>query len=415
MVNLSSSLTGLSLLSGTDAFSALSTSGFTFESRAVRLAKAAFKTEPTTPPWREAASTTPEAIQLSLIRAMKTIVDKPKTGVDVLPDDIQTSFIAYKALDRLRLLAESAAKKGSSDAQRASLDKVFQTGLADLQSFLSTAPTDVVKLSFSQAVRRVESVKMTPTTPGKTVGTALVTNRSDALPGLTGNEVFRINLSKTSGSDFVTVDLSTTPQPPTIDSVAAALNAAIATVPMRDTNGNIVLGTDGQPLKRYGSTFLAEKTTIPPEKPDGMPSFKWGLALNGVGSEQISLDQVGGKDALVVATAHTALDSPSSVRMMRFDDPTGTMTQKTLGTISSVDREATARAAMTPQQANLAGVTPPPPTVYAETRAQAIATDAQGFSYVVGSAEGDLGSNRVDKTCAKPRGASIARSELVKS
>ena len=59
MVNLSSSLTGLSLLSGTDAFSALSTSGFSIESRAVRIAKAAFTTEPTTPPWREAASTTP--------------------------------------------------------------------------------------------------------------------------------------------------------------------------------------------------------------------------------------------------------------------------------------------------------------------------------------------------------------------
>jgi hypothetical protein len=395
MVNLSSGLTGLSLLSGTDAFSAFSSSTLGIESRAVRLAKAAFTTKATTPPWKEAMPSTSEAVQMTIIKAMASIIDKPKTGTGALPDDVQTSFIAFKALDRLRLLAQGAAKTGTSEAQRASLDKSFQKGLSDLQTFLGTAPSDALKLSFHQPLRHTESVPMTPTIPGKTVGAGLVANRTDPLPGLTGNEVFQIRLSKTAGNDMVTVDLSTTPQPPTIDSVTAAINAAIASVPMRDTSGNIVLNPDGSVQKRYSSTFAAERTTIPSATAGGTPTYKWGMALNGVGSEHVAIDQVGGQDSIVVATAQTALDSPSSVRMMRFDDPTGAMAQKTLATIASVDREATERAAMTPPTKNLAGVTAAAPTIYAETRAQAIATDAEGFSYVVGTAEGDMGSNRL--------------------
>lgn len=395
MVNLANNLAGLSLLTGSDAFSALSSSAVTVESRAVRAAKAAFTTPDTTPPWKEAASTTPDTIQVSMIKTMKTIIDKPTTGPDALPQDVQTSFIAYKALDRLRLLAQAASSKTSSDAQRASLDKAFQTGLADLQTYLGQAPSDLVKLSFYQPARRAESVPTQPSSISKTVGGELVSNRTDPIPGLNGDEVFQINLSKTGAADTVSVDLSTTPQPPTIDSVTAAINAAIASVPMRDTDGNVVLDENGIPRQRYLSKFSAEKTTIPADKPTGAPTSKWGFALTGTGSEQVSIDQLGGKDALVVATGQTVLDAPTSVRMMRFDDPDGAMTPKTLGVIQSVDREATARAAMTPQQKNLAGVTAPAPTVYAETRAQAVATDAQGYSYVVGTADGDMGSNRV--------------------
>jgi hypothetical protein len=394
MVNFSSSLTGLSLLTGNFSLGSLSSDSLGIESRAVRIAKAAFITKATTPPWKEKPSTTPDTLQVSLIKAMKSIVDKPKTGPDALPDDIQTSFIAFKAIDRLRLLAEAASKKGGTDAQRALLDKTFQKGLADLQTFLGTAPSDQVRLSFGAPLRRAESVSTPPTNVTKTPGTALVDNRTDPIPGLTGNEIFKISLSKTSGSDTVTVDLSQTPQPPTIDSVTAAINAAIASVPMRDTNGNIVFDANGVPTPRYLSKFEAERTTIPAKTPDGTPTGKWGLALTGSGSERVSIDQVGGKDSLIVATGQTALDAPTSVRMIRFDDPTGAMAQKTIGTIASVDREATERAAMTPPK-KIDGVVQPAPTIYAETRAQAIATDSQGFSYVVGTAEGDLGSNRV--------------------
>ena len=69
-VNLSSSLTGLSLLAGANAFT--SSTAIAYESKAVRTAKAAFTLAPTTPPWKEAASSLSDSTQVSAIKAMAT-------------------------------------------------------------------------------------------------------------------------------------------------------------------------------------------------------------------------------------------------------------------------------------------------------------------------------------------------------
>ena len=86
MANLSSAYVGLSLLSGTNAFASgeasSSTGTTTVESRAVRTAKAAFATEETTPPWKNKTSKTSESVELSKVKTMKTIVDKPTSGAD---------------------------------------------------------------------------------------------------------------------------------------------------------------------------------------------------------------------------------------------------------------------------------------------------------------------------------------------
>ena len=64
--------------------------------------------------------------------------------------------------DRLRTLAEAAAKAGTLPAERASFQTQFARGLGDLQSFLATAPSDRLNLAFGQPVRRADSVASTP-------------------------------------------------------------------------------------------------------------------------------------------------------------------------------------------------------------------------------------------------------------
>ena len=384
MINFSNGLIGLSLLTGNNSFLGMS-SGFAFETNAVRLAKAQFKTEPTVAPWQEPPSSIPESAQLSAIKRMPSIIDKLAGADSRLPEDIQTSFIAYKALERLRLLAEAGANRAASDAQRGQLQEVFARGLDDLRSFLAHAPSDVVNLAFSNPARRAESVALDAAISTKTVGEGLVATRNEALPGLAGDETLSVSISRFSASDTVTIDLSTTPQPPTLDSVAAALNAAIVAVPARDINGNIILDTNGDPKPEYEARFLVEKH-------DG----KWGLTLSAPSYEQVSLDQVGAKDALMVATGQVALDAPATTRIMRFDDPAGAATQRTLGEVAAIDRLATERAALVPPPPPI-GDNPPaePRQVWAATTTTAIATDAAGNSYIVGTTAGDLGSNRL--------------------
>jgi len=385
MTNLSSSLVGLSMLTGSNSFLtyASTSTTATADTRAVRQAKALFTTPATTAPWKLAASTTPVSTQVSLIQAMKTIIDKPATGTAALPADVQTAFTTYKALDRLRLLADTASATTTSSAQRASLETAFAKGLNDLQGYLSTAPSDDLTLAFGQPARRAESVAVTAPSSlitTKVAGEGVATARDAPVAGLTGTEQFRVTLSKSSGSDSVVVNLAGTPQPPTLDSVAAAINAAIQAVPARDTSGNVVVDSSGVPEPRW------EGVSFTPSKSDG----KWGLTLNTNGLEKVSLDQIDAKDAVMVATGVTGLDFPTSTQVMRISDAAGTMTRQTLGSIAGVDSIGTAQAKLANAATTATG------EVLAPTTAGAIATDADGFSYVVGTTSGDLGSNLSD-------------------
>ncbi|MBJ6122072.1 hypothetical protein JAO74_09740 [Sphingomonas sp. BT553] len=383
----SNGLIGLSILSGTDSFTAFATP--TIESRAQRQAKAAFTTKETVAPWKATPSTLPVSSQISTIKGMKTIIDKATTGTATpLPDDIQTSFTTYKALDRLRLLAESASKDTTSSAERPLLEKSFAKGLADLETFLASAPSDQVDIAFAKTARQAQTVGIksassmsAATVPGKGVRDT----RTGALSGMTGNEKLRITLSQPGAApDIITVDLSTTPQPPTLDSVADALNTAIGAVSRRDANGQPVLDADGKQVPRWSAVKF-----VPSKYGD-----KWGMGLNRAGFESVAIDQVGGADALMVAGGVTPAKGKTDTRITRFDDPAGTMTRRTLDSITAIDRPATDRQKVAADADPKGKVKAT--TVFADTRANAIATDAQGFSYVVGTSAGDVGANRSD-------------------
>ncbi|AJP72208.1 PQQ-binding-like beta-propeller repeat protein [Sphingomonas hengshuiensis] len=395
-VNLSNSLAGLSLLTGTGVSSS-SLETIAYESKAVRTAKAQFTLAATTPPWKETKTSAPLSSQVSTIKAMKTVIDKAGTGSELLPEDVQTSFIAYKALDRLRLLAEAASVKTASSAQRATLQTSFAKGLADVQAFLAKAPSDKVNLAFAQPSRSAKTIDLSAPDQYAVKGPGLVKNRTDAIPGLTGSEVFTIKLDKPGATDTVTVDLAQGTQPPTLDSVAAAINAAITAIPRRNADGSVYLDENGESAPRWLAQFEVQKGTD-----------KWGLTLKAPsGLERVTLDQVGAKDALVVATGQTALDAPTATSVFRIDDPSGAATRKTMATLSALDRQETARATLlgktttlTTTKTDLDGKIKTQTTktnnVYAPTDAAAVATDAQGNSYVVGTTQGDLGANRSD-------------------
>lgn len=391
----SSSLVGLSLLSGENAFLTAG-SAATVESRAVRVAKAQFTTPATTPPWKEAATSQPFSAQVSAVKALRSIIDRNSTGIGLLPPDVQTSFTVYKALDRLRLLAESAASKNTSDAQRKSLQPAFAKGLDDLRDYLAQAPGNLLDIAFGQPSRYAKSIGVNTPDAFKVTGKGLVTQRTDAIPGLTGQEQIQITLKKPGATDVVTVDLAQGPQPPTIDSVTAALNAAITAIPLRNADGTVRTNENGDPEPRWLVRFVPDRGTD-----------KWGFALNAPsGVEEVTLDQTNAADAIVVATGQTALDSPTATQLFRLDDPAGAATRKVLTTISALDRIASAQALLagkttsttTSFKTDAFGVqtaqTAKSWTVQANTDAAAIASDGAGNSYVVGTTQGDLGAAR---------------------
>nr|WP_253201418.1 hypothetical protein [Sphingomonas quercus] len=414
---MSGGLIGLSILSGSEAatnfmnFSSSLTANV--DSAAVTKAKAAFITPATVAPWQnDTPLTNPSWAQLEQIIGARTIISPSSNSAIAGLPDVQATFTTYKALDQLRVLAEQAAKAGTSPTDRDKLQTAFNKGLDQLKTYLGSAVTDQLRLGFSQPATQVKSIGVQPDVTTKVSGRGVADNRDDPVAGLAGNEVLRVSLSKVGASTYVDVDLSTVNggNPPTLDQVAAALNNAISQdPPINQANGQPLTGANGQVLSAFKSKFTVTKGT------DG----EWGLTLSPYGVETIGLDEASAPNAVMATSgqayfANTGKDvdktnTPQPVSVMRFDNLDGSAVRTVVGTIGGVDENATAVARKEEADAAAALKTDKPaswddedehqitpPTIYKQTTANAMVTDADGFTYVVGTTAGKVGANVSD-------------------
>lgn len=419
MVN-NSAMIGLGLLSGNASIA----NSFTMpkiETKAQRIARAAFTTKETTPPWKEKASTVPVSARVSQVKSMYSIIDKSSGSSSSLPDDVKTVFTAYKATDRLRLLADAAAKPGVGDVERQSLQKAFAKGLADLKKYLASAPSDKVDLAYGRVARQVQTIGVATSSSqsmGAIVGEQVANSPTAALAGLTGKEKFTITLKDYGMSDTVTVDLSTITQPPTLSGVAKAANDAIATLSKKNADGSVVLDSKGKPVPRYSTRFSLQYT--PPPTTDSKTKSareetgRYALQIQRGGTESVSIDQVGGDDAIMVVAGYKESSFDSSIgadgkpksyvsttsaiatSITRFDRADSDLARKTLSTLTAVDRIATEKAQFKQDSDKSKTKSKADPTVMAGLSVASMVTDSEGNSYIVGTTAGDLGSNRTD-------------------
>ena len=421
MVNYSA-MVGLGVLTG-NAGVANSFQMPKIETKAQRLAKAAFTTKETTPPWKEKASTVPVSTQVSQVKSMYSIIDKSNGTSVGLSDDVKTVFTAYKATDRLRLLADAAAKSGVTDSERQSLQKAFAKGLADLKTYLASAPSDKVDLAYGRVARQVQSVGVATSSSQSmkaVVGEQVADSSTAALSGLTGKEKFTITLKDYGMSDTVTVDLSTIEQPPTLSKVVKAANDAITALSKKNADGSVVRDKAGNPVPRYATRFSLQYT--PPSYKDSKTnsgkeeSGRYALQIQRGDTETVSIDQVGGDDAIMVAAGYSESSFDSSLgadgkpknyvsttsaiatAITRFDRADSDLARKTLSTLTAVDRIATEKAQFKQDSDTSKTKTKikTDPTVMAGLSVASMVTDAEGNSYIVGTTAGDLGSNRSD-------------------
>ncbi len=376
-------------------FPELQTPVSAIETPAVRKAKAAFTAPGTTAPWQKSKVTKPDGQELTRTLAMKSIVDHNADTDAAGNRDVQNSFTVYKALDRLQTLADAAAKTSSS-TKRATLQKSFDKGLAELETFMQTARGDKLNLGFDNVSRIVKSSTISAGATRKVAATPIATSGTGPIAGLDGTMKIAVHLAKNGHSEDLVVDLSTLAQPPTLDAIATALNTAIGATLLRDANGVPINYKDGQPISRYQTRFTAQRIN----------AEDWGLGYELPASERVMVRQAAAPDALMIvngqsfAVGHdTSATSQPAIALRRQENPSGTMTAPTrLTTLSATDRLATARAALL--QKAVAGTRKLPkvvtlpvtdPTVHAGIDVRAATGDGAGNSYIVGTTKGDFG------------------------
>jgi len=368
MTSLANSLAGLSLLSGSNYGGLLSP--LTVESRAVRLARMHFTTPVVTPVWKQG----PVPASVSSILALPSLVERPTNGT--LPPDVATAFTAYKALERLRALAQ-AGVSGTGNLQ--AVQDRFAAGLQELQGWMPTAPGQQLTLSFGRAARRADSLALPPAVPSELRGSKVVAERDAAIAGLDGTERFSLRLTRPGASDTFVIDLATLPQPPKLDSIANALNQAIAALPMLGSDGQPILDGSGNPVPKYQSAFAVVRHE----------GGGWGLELHNGGIEEVALRQDDARPTLMVAATHNVDGALAPVSLARFDLPADLLQRSPLSVLSATDLPGT--TAQAPLKDGSAAPPLPAPLALAAT-----VTDADGFTYAVGTSSGTLGSQVSD-------------------
>lgn len=381
-MDISNGLAGLTLLSGKTYASAGSTGAKTAATPltvAQTAAKAQFTLKPTTGPWQVRQAATPSA---DAVMALKSIIAPPSDAG--LPIDVRTDFTVYKALDSLSALAAAASAPGIAAGRRAALSASFQQGLAQLQTYMGSAPSTALTLAFSQPTSTAKSIalpSLTPATGAAIVGTTVSSDRYAPLAELTGNERFTITLAQGSHSDTLTIDLSQTAQPPTLDSVAAAFTSAIAAIPLTALDGSPALDAEGAPIPRWGVSFEPTRT-------DGA----WGLTIKRTGNETITLGDPDAQGTLNLSANITTPFAATATEVRQLPTTSDGGPPVTFAKIAATDANATANAPTPPKPASKTAKPAEPKPVLAPTLNSGIAVDAQGNSYVLDTTAGTLGT-----------------------
>lgn len=148
---------------------------------------------------------------------------------DDLDNDSKALFAAYKAIRRLNEIATYAQTR-QGQAQSVLLDKVFQKGVKELQSFLDTTKLDTLALNLGELKSTMQStVKLPIASSAPTfLGATILEDRNTPIPGLSATDSFTIDAVGGDGVErSVTItlgDISADPADYTVDAISTYVN-----------------------------------------------------------------------------------------------------------------------------------------------------------------------------------------------
>ncbi|MEM7568257.1 MAG: hypothetical protein AAF337_00540 [Pseudomonadota bacterium] len=345
-------------------------------------------------PWQLNEEPQPLSRRISSVRQQTQFINTDDATVQAAGDDIdaQATFTLFNALTDLQTLAQYASEERTLESELARLDATFQTGFSQIQSYLGNTTLDKLDLLVGDKDSSVTTAVDVGDDSNNYVGSIVQTGaREDVIPGLDGTEVFSITLRKGTAEDVVTVDLSQITGDITIDAVVDLINTQIEAVklvdefgdPLLDDNGDPILGDDGQPVARYLTRFEVSSDE----------NFDWRIGVDGIETETLSLSAAGEPSVYVASTFDSVVtDAPDKARLTQFTSAATGLAQTNRADVTATNASLTELAQ---DVARFDGETIDEdtfPQAQLATKTQAIATDSEGFTYIVGTSAGDFGN-----------------------
>lgn len=283
----------------------------------------------------------------------------PSSSDAKIEQDNQKLFSLYTAINNVSYLASIAQRGTTTSGQLAGLNARFQTGLAQIESYISSTKFNNFTL---QAASPTASVTSTATIPFSdfSYSTRTLTsnaNLNNALPGLNAGESFNIAITKGGTTTNVPIDLSQVQGPLTL--------------------GNVIIYVNQQ-LSAGGFSTRFQKTTSGGTATDASTA-SYGLQISPGANETVSLSSASATPSLYLA-GNTGTASETTTTVNGTTSTTPPDQQGRLVKISGIDNS-------NPQ--STFSVTASPTT--GNTTASDMVTDSSGNVYVVGSATGNIG------------------------
>ena len=315
------------------------------------------------PPWEVTAPA--QTARDAQILATTNFVDTsnvPHTtnGADAKTEqDNQKLFSLYTAVSNLAYLAGMSNRSGMTDGQMAGFNTRFQTGLQQIQSYISS--TDFNNFTL-QAAAQSSSVTSTAgiSLPSFSYNTRTLTtndNVDKALPGLSTSQSFTVTVNKNGVSTDVPINLSGVNGPLTLNNVISYVNQQLS---------------DAGFKSRFQRTIT--KGTI-----DDPENASYGLSIAPSGSETVSLSAAA-TPSLYVA-GNSGLATRDNHRRAAAGPSTNTAADQQGRLIKLTDLSGTQQSAFSATASPDTGL----------TTAQSTVVDSSGNVYVVGNATGDFG------------------------
>ncbi len=298
-------------------------------------------------PWD--ASKPPQSDTARLTRALQTtsFVDLQnsafnKAGVST---DSKKLFALYTGLTSLQALASKAADDKTLSGERDGLDRRFQGGVDQVKSLVTGQGFDDLTLLFGSRAKKVDSALAIPRSGTIYSGNPIAQGASsNAVTGLTGNEVFNVSIAKSTGTFDIQIDLSQIGGPPTVDNIVAYMNQQMQAAGV---------------VTRFSRDVFDGKTDTSPKS--------YGIAVQSVATERVSFS------------------APATVPAVYVAGDSGASTAQTAQLLKLTDQGTSVTTDFSAQIA--------PKTGTSDARGAAI--DAQGNTYVVGTTTGNLGQGIV--------------------
>ncbi len=316
-----------------------------------------------TPPWDETAPSV-QALDAQVLSTTNFIQPNttPLVGVSgaakATQEDNQKLFTLYQGVRQLTALASMAAQPGLTAGQLQGYNTRFQTGLQQIESYISSTTFNNLTLQAQKPTASVTSTAGVALASFQYNGGTIVSDAqyNDALSGVSASDSFNIAVTKGGATTNVAIDLSQVQGPLSIGNIVSYVN---------------------QQLKAAGfsSTFSANITS---GSVNDVQKATYGIAINSSPGETLSLSAASATPDLIV---------------------TGTVGSTTSGTSTGSSSAPTAADNQGSITA-LTSLSSTPTTLFNETEAPTTGTtqavqsvvDSQGNVYEVGDATGNMGN-----------------------